>query len=47
MRLVDALLAVPSIQKQARAKVSDAMAAPYEKVLQKAREESRQELSKN
>ena len=47
MRLVDALLAVPSIQKQARAKMSDAMAAPYEKVLQKAREESRQKLSKN
>ena len=47
MRLVGALLAVPSIQKQARAKMSDAMAAPYEKVLQKAREESRQKLSKN
>ena len=38
MRLVGTLLAVPSIQKQARGKMTEAMVAPYEKVIEAARQ---------
>lgn len=38
MKLVGALLAVPSIQKQARGKMTEAMVAPYEKVIEQAKE---------
>lgn len=38
MRLVGTLLAIPSIQKQARGKMTEAMVAPYEKVIEAARQ---------
>ena len=37
MRLVGALMAVPSIQKQAKGKMTEAMIAPYEKVIETAK----------
>lgn len=39
MRLVGALLAVPAIQKQAKGKMTDAMVAPYRKVIARAGKE--------
>ena len=37
MRLVGALLAVPSVQRQAKGKMTQAMIAPYQKVIEKAK----------
>ena len=37
MRLVGALMAVPSVQKKARGKMTEAMIGPYEKVVQQAK----------
>ena len=37
MRLVGALMAVPSIQKQAKGKMTEAMIAPYDKVIEAAK----------
>lgn len=37
MRLVGALLAVPAIQKKAKGKMTEAMVAPYRKVIEQAR----------
>ena len=38
MRLVGALLAVPSIQKKAKGQMTAAMVAPYETVVEQARD---------
>ena len=38
MRLVGAMLAVPSIQKKAKGKMTEAMVAPYQKVIEQARQ---------
>ena len=40
MRLVGALLAIPSIQKKAKGKMTEAMIAPYEKVIAKGKKDS-------
>ena len=40
MRLVGALLAIPSIQKKAKGKMTEAMIAPYEKVIAKVKKDS-------
>ena len=37
MRLVGGLLAIPSVQKQAKGKMTQAMIAPYEKVVEQAK----------
>ena len=37
MRLVGALLAIPAVQKQARGKMTEAMIAPYQKVVEEAK----------
>ena len=37
MRLVGALMAVPSIQKQAKGKMTEAIVGPYQKVVEQAR----------
>ena len=36
MRLVGALLAIPAVQKKAKGKMSEAMIAPYRKVIDQA-----------
>lgn len=41
MKLVGALMAVPSIQKKAKGKMTEAMIGPYEKVIQQAKERER------
>ena len=41
MRLVGGLLAIPSVQKKARGKMTQAMIAPYVKVLEKAGAQSK------
>lgn len=41
MRLVGALLAVPSVQKQAKGKMTEAMVSPYEKVVAQAKAASK------
>ncbi len=37
MRLVGALMAIPSVQKKAKGKMTEAMVAPYQKVIEQAR----------
>ena len=37
MRLVGSLMAIPAIQKQAKGKMTEAMIAPYQKVLDQVR----------
>ncbi len=39
MRLVGALLAIPAVQKQAKGKMTEAMIAPYEKVVAQAKKD--------
>lgn len=41
MRFVGALMAIPSIQKQAKGKMTQAMVAPYQKVVEKAKQAGR------
>ena len=41
MRLVGALMAIPSIQRQAKGKMTQAMVAPYQKVVEKAKQAGR------
>ena len=41
MRLVGALMAIPSIQKQAKGKMTQAMVSPYQKVVEKAKQAGR------
>ena len=37
MKLVGALMAVPSVQRKAKGKMTEAMIGPYEKVVKQAR----------
>lgn len=39
MRLVGALMAIPSVQKKARGKMTEAMVAPYQKVIEQVRKQ--------
>lgn len=42
MRLVGALMAIPSVQKQAKGKMTEAMIGPYQKVVEQVRKETEQ-----
>ena len=42
MKLVGAMLAVPSIQKQAKGKMTEAIVGPYRKVIEQAQGGNRQ-----